>query len=182
MVSLGDHLSETTDEFPSSQSGGLSSAIRHAFGVVPFTTDITERKKASLPPPELVMFCNVHAKLLRSCLILHNPMDLAYQAPLSMAFSRQESWSELPFPPAGDLPDPGIKLVSLRSPALAGKLFATSATWEPIIKTQKQHLSSTIWCRAFAFSLDTCSSVRAMHHLFLLCKVLSKSSHKIWAD
>ena len=76
------------------------------------------------------MFCNVHAKLLQSCLILHNPMDLAYQAPLSTGFSRQEYWSELPFPPPGDLPDPGIELMSLRSLALAGKLFTTSATWE----------------------------------------------------
>ena len=69
----------------------------------------------SLSLLELVMFCNVYAKLLQSCLMLHNTMDLAYQAPLSMGFSRQEYWSELPFPPPGDLPDPGIELVSLRS-------------------------------------------------------------------
>ena len=37
------------------------------------------------------------------------PWTAAYQAPLSMAFSRQEYWSGLPFPPPGDLPDPGIK-------------------------------------------------------------------------
>ena len=36
---------------------------------------------------------------------------VALQAPLSMKFSRQESWSELPFPPPGDLPNPGIKPV-----------------------------------------------------------------------
>ena len=34
---------------------------------------------------------------------------VAYQAPLSMEFSRQEYWSELPFPSPGDLPDPGIE-------------------------------------------------------------------------
>ena len=33
----------------------------------------------------------------------------ARQAPLSMGFSRQEYWSGLPFPPLGDLADPGIK-------------------------------------------------------------------------
>ena len=38
----------------------------------------------------------------------------------------------LPFPPPGDLPDPGIKLVSLMSPALAGGFFTTSATWEAV--------------------------------------------------
>ena len=34
---------------------------------------------------------------------------LAHQAPLSMEFSRQESWSRLPFPSPGDPPDPGIE-------------------------------------------------------------------------
>ena len=34
---------------------------------------------------------------------------VAYQAPLSMGFSRQEYWSGLPFPSPGDLPDPRIK-------------------------------------------------------------------------
>ena len=47
--------------------------------------------------------------------------------PLSMAFSRQEYWRGLPFPSPGDLPDPGIKAMS---PALAGRFFTTSATWE----------------------------------------------------
>ena len=40
------------------------------------------------------------------------------QAPLSMGFSREEYWSELPCPPPGDLPDPGIKPTSPASPAL----------------------------------------------------------------
>ena len=43
-----------------------------------------------------------------------------HQAPLSMGFSRQEYWSGLPFPPPGDIPDPGIKPVSFASPVLAG--------------------------------------------------------------
>ena len=47
-----------------------------------------------------------------------------------MAFSRQEYWSGLPFPSLGDLPDPGIKPMSLTSPALAGRFFTTSTTWE----------------------------------------------------
>ena len=37
------------------------------------------------------------------------PWTIAHLAPLSMGFSRQEYWSELPFPSPGDLPDPGIK-------------------------------------------------------------------------
>ena len=52
------------------------------------------------------------------------------QAPLSMSFSRQEYWSGLPFPPLGDLSNPGIKPTSLMSPALAGGFFTTGATWK----------------------------------------------------
>ena len=51
---------------------------------------------------------------------------VAHKVPLSMGFSR----SELPCPPPGDLPYSGIKPESLMSPALAGGLFITSATWE----------------------------------------------------
>ena len=45
-----------------------------------------------------------------------------------MGFSRQEHWSRLPFPPIGDLPDPGIKPTSLMFPALADGFFTTKAT------------------------------------------------------
>ena len=40
------------------------------------------------------------------------PWTVAHQAPMSMGFSKQEYWSGLPFPPPGDLPDPGIEPVS----------------------------------------------------------------------
>ena len=62
--------------------------------------------------------------------ILCDPLDCTCQALLSMGFSRQEYSSGLPCPPPVDLPDPGIKPASLTSPALAGKSFTTSATWE----------------------------------------------------
>ena len=47
--------------------------------------------------------------VFRSCLTLEIPLTGARQAPLSMGFSRQEHWSELPFPSPGYLPDPGIE-------------------------------------------------------------------------
>ena len=53
------------------------------------------------------------------------PWTTAHQALLAEEFSKQEYWSRLPFPTLGDLPTPGIELVSLMSPALAGKFF----TW-----------------------------------------------------
>ena len=55
---------------------------------------------------------------------------IACQASLSMAFTRQEHWSGLPCPPPKDLPDPDMEPASLMSPALAGRFFITSATWE----------------------------------------------------
>ena len=54
-------------------------------------------------------------KLLSHVWLFVTPWAVAYQAFLSMGFSRQEYWSGLPFPSPGDLPDPGIEL---RSPAL----------------------------------------------------------------
>ena len=46
------------------------------------------------------------------------PWTVALQGPLSMGFPRQEYWSGLPFPPPGDLADPGIEPASPVSPAL----------------------------------------------------------------
>ena len=54
-------------------------------------------------------------KLLSSVRLFATPWTVAYQAPPSMGFSRQEFWSGLPFPSPGDLPDPGIEP---RSPTL----------------------------------------------------------------
>ena len=51
------------------------------------------------------------------------PWTVAYQAPLSMGFSRQEYWSGLPLPTPRDLPDPGIEPASLASPTWAGRFF-----------------------------------------------------------
>ena len=45
-----------------------------------------------------------------------------------MAFSRQEHWNGLPFRPPGDLPDLGIKPISLASLTLAGGFFTTRVT------------------------------------------------------
>ena len=72
------------------------------------------------------------AKWLQSCLALCNPWTAPHQDPLSMGLSRQEYWSRLQCPPPADLPDPGIKLISLTSPASADKFFTTGSTWEAL--------------------------------------------------
>ena len=58
------------------------------------------------------------------------PWTVAYQAPLSMGFSKQGYWSRLPYPSPWDLLYPGIESWSLKSPALASGFFTTNATWE----------------------------------------------------
>ena len=75
----------------------------------------------------------------KPCPTLCNAMDcsLPEQTPLSMIFSRQEHWSGLPFPPPGDLPNPGIKS---GSPALAGGFFTAEPTWEAYSKNSSQIL------------------------------------------
>ena len=60
--------------------------------------------------------------------LFETPWTVAYQAPPSMGFCRQDYWSRLPFPSAGDLPEPGIKPTF---PALADGFFTTEPPGEP---------------------------------------------------
>ena len=59
------------------------------------------------------------------------PWIVVLQAPLSMGFSRQDYCNGLPFPTPWDLPHLGIAPMSLRSPALAGRFFTTTAPGRP---------------------------------------------------
>ena len=62
----------------------------------------------------------MHAQL---CLTLSYPMDCSLPgSSVHGGFSRQEYWSGFPFPPSGDLPNPGIEPMS---PMLAGRYFTT---------------------------------------------------------
>jgi len=69
--------------------------------------------------------CFLIAKL---CDSFSTPWTVAHQVPLSMGFSRQEYWSELPFSSSESLPNPGIKLMS---PALAGGFFTAEPPGKP---------------------------------------------------
>ena len=64
------------------------------------------------------------------------PWTRAYQASLSMGFSKQELWRGLPFHLPGDLPDPGIEPVSPLPPALAGRFITTEPPGKPRIFTK----------------------------------------------
>ena len=66
------------------------------------------------------------------CICVLNRLSCVWHSvtPWTMGSFRQEYWSGLPFPPPGDLPEPGIEPTSVTSPALAGGFFITSITWE----------------------------------------------------
>ena len=69
----------------------------------------------------------VHAQ---ACSILCKPLDCSPPGSSVHGISQEQYWSGLPFPSPGDLSDPGMKLVSLLSPALATGFFTNFATWE----------------------------------------------------
>ena len=65
---------------------------------------------------------------LNSVQLFATPQTVAHQTLLSVGLPRQEYWSGLPFPSLGDLPDPGIELMS---PALAGNSLPLSHLGSP---------------------------------------------------
>ena len=75
----------------------------------------------------------MRAKTLQFCLTLCDPTDCGLQCSSThrILWARMLEW--LPCPPPGDLPEPGIELASVTSPALAGGFFTTNATWEALI-------------------------------------------------
>ena len=70
-------------------------------------------------------------KLLSHVRLFATPWTIAHQAPPSMEFSRQEHWSGLPFPSAGDLPNPGIEP---GSPALWAEALLSEPPGTPFLK------------------------------------------------
>ena len=76
--------------------------------------------------------CSMHACVpshFSHVQLFATPQAVARQAPPSMGFPRQEHWSGLPFPPPGDLPDPGIEPCPYVS-CIGSRLLTTSAFWE----------------------------------------------------
>ena len=125
--------------------------------------DLIVGKLSKLPHPELSFM-----RFLKSCWQMQNTKLLAdvcsrlshiwlfatlwtvaHQAPLSMAFSRQEYWSGLPSPPPEDLPYPQMEPASLMSPALAGGFFTTSTTWKDALVS---HFNFYFWTFSFFFN------------------------------
>ena len=75
------------------------------------------------------------------------PWTVAHQAPLSIEFSRQESWSGLPFLPLGDIPNPGIEPRVSRIAVRHFTVWATrEAHWVKWVKLlSRVQLLATLW-------------------------------------
>ena len=109
---------------PSTGPRGVPHSCAHTLPV-PLSRSILSFKVPSRDP-QLLLQC--------VCSVLSDsatPWTGALQALRSMGFSRQEHWSELPFPSPGDLPNPEIELMSLASLALAGGFFTDCTPWKP---------------------------------------------------
>ena len=105
-----------------------------------FFSNITSNNSALIPYGECVhytLFCVPVIECLcaesLSCIWVCDPTEAACQAPLSMAFSRQEYWSGSPRPSPRDLPDPGVEPAFLKSPALSGGFFTTRPPGKPLV-------------------------------------------------
>ena len=89
---------------------------------------------------------------------------IACQASMSMKFSRQEYWSELPWPPPGDLPNPGTEPVSPVAPALQVDSLLLShqgrpyMTFSSVQSLSRVRLFVTPWTAAHQASLSVTSS------------------------
>ena len=91
-------------------------------------------------------------KLLSCLRLFATPWVVAYQAPTSMGFSRQEYWNRFPFPSSGDLPNPRIEP---RSPALQTDALPSEPPGKPIALLTKSSLGwDTQFLRAWSALLS----------------------------
>ena len=75
-----------------------------------------------------VSYARMKVKSLSHVQLFATPWTIAYQAPPSMGFSRQEYWSGLPFPSPGDLPNSGIEP---KSPTLEADTLTSEPPGKP---------------------------------------------------
>ena len=85
----------------------------------------TQTQPTTLAPKEFLLFCGCLLSYFSHARLFVTQWPVACQAPLSMGFSRQENWSGLPFPRPEDLPNPGIKPMSLDISCIGKKILYT---------------------------------------------------------
>ena len=89
------------------------------------------RRRGDRPLTSALLALGILCMRAQLCLTLCNPMGCSPPGSSVLRFSRQESWSGLPFPPPGDLPDPEIEPMSPMSPAFTGSFCTTEPSRGP---------------------------------------------------
>ena len=129
----------------------------------------------------LIGYSESEVKSLSRVRLFETLRTVAYQAPLSVGFLRQEYWSGLPFPSPGDLPYPEIKP---RFPALQADSLPSEQSGKP--RTRKKPyknytemsfktLSQIISCTSWGWQCSQCVSLWKTHlegsncFCFLVC-------------
>ena len=117
-----------------------------------------------------VLYCKLthaHTQSLSRVWLFKTLWTVACQASLSMGFSRQHYWSELPFPPPGDLPNPGIKPTS---PASAGRFFKSKLPGKhcKLTKSLGEISSATKWVQQRNAVFDQSCSIICSHSFIRL--------------
>ena len=115
----------------------------------------------------------MQTKLFSCVRLFVTPWTIASQAPLSMGFNRQEYWGELPCAPPGDLWDLGIQPRSLMSPALAGRFFTSTTSWEAhllmvVSYFWPDYFYFLSWGHHFKYSLDKFITLFCMNFLLTI--------------
>ena len=140
-------------------------------------------------------------KYVRACVLSHfsrvrlfvTSWTVACQAPLSMGFSRQEYWSEwVAMPSSRDLPDPGIELEFLMSPALASKFFTINTIWKALLKIMCIYVLFAQLCPTLYNPMDCSLPGSSVHGILptrilewvaiLFSRVSSQPRDRIWVS
>ena len=128
----------------------------------------------------------MHAQSLSRVWLFATPWTIAHQSPLSMVFPKQKYWSGLPFPTPGDHLNPGIKPVSLASPAFTGGFFTTAPPGKPSVACSvlnKYLLNKWLWSGSVAVSskvLPTWFQPQVLHLPRVLPDYRVSSSDSLW--
>ena len=93
------------------------------------------------------------------------------RGPLPMELSRQEYWSQLPFPSPGGLPSPGIKPMSPVAPALTGKFFTIEPAGRntrklsnsPKLPESSPQIPFSAKCKRWCWVFETYEGSKAIH-------------------
>lgn len=96
----------------------------------------------------------------------------AFEAPLSVEYSRQEYWTDLPFPTPKDLPNPGTESTFPASPTLSGRFFTTELPGKPIRYILYTHTHTQCPQRVRG---DTATMTQLKTRMFLFYNVIFKN-------